>query len=96
MMMEAGRAHSPLCSMCKRRIAPGRPWFRCSVSACNAGRLKLRFCSTACFDAHIPTARHRNASCVEEPPAAAEAKRDADGESDARAGAHAPPGAPPA
>jgi hypothetical protein len=59
------RAHVT-CSMCKQRIAPESPRYRCSVSACNAGRLKLRFCSAGCFQRHIPTARHRKADCVEE------------------------------
>lgn len=61
----SSRPHTA-CSMCKQPIAPDRPRFRCSVSACNAGRMKLRFCSVACFQRHIPTARHRKASCVEE------------------------------
>jgi hypothetical protein len=54
--------------MCKQRIAAEGGWFRCSVSACNAGRLKLCFCSPACFERHIPTARHRSASCIAEEP----------------------------
>ena len=54
------------CSMCKRAIASQDPCYRCSVSACNAGRMKLRFCSVACFERHIPTARHRKADCVAE------------------------------
>ena len=50
--------------MCKQTIASEEPRYRCSVSACNAGRMKLRFCSVACFERHIPTARHRKADCV--------------------------------
>jgi hypothetical protein len=52
--------------MCRKKIAVGEKYFRCSVTACNTGRLKLYFCSVACWDAHLPTARHRNASAVEE------------------------------
>jgi hypothetical protein len=52
--------------MCRKKISVGAQFFRCSVTACNSGRLKLVFCSTACWDAHLPTARHRNASCVED------------------------------
>ena len=52
--------------MCRKPIALGAHYYRCSVTACNTGRVKLYFCSTACWDAHLPTARHRNASCVEE------------------------------
>jgi hypothetical protein len=52
--------------MCRARIAFDQTRYRCSVSACNIGRLKLRFCSVGCFQRHIPTARHRSAVCVEE------------------------------
>jgi len=52
--------------MCKQAIASDQPRYRCSVSACNAGRMKLRFCSVACFERHIPTARHRKAAYVVE------------------------------
>ncbi|MEK6608809.1 MAG: hypothetical protein AABZ30_14205, partial [Myxococcota bacterium] len=55
-----------LCSMCRKAILAGHRYWRCSVTACNTGRVKLYFCSTGCWDAHLPTARHRNASCVEE------------------------------
>ncbi len=55
-----------VCSMCRKKIAFGAKYFRCSVTACNAGRLKLVFCSPACWDAHLPTARHRNAAYIEE------------------------------
>ena len=44
----------------------GQKYWRCSVSTCNSGRVKLAFCSVACWDAHLPTARHRNASAIEE------------------------------
>jgi hypothetical protein len=50
--------------MCRQFIAAGQARYRCSVSACNAGRLKLRFCSSSCFERHIPTARHRRADCI--------------------------------
>ena len=53
-----------------RRIQPplhvGDKIWRCSVSTCNSGRVKFWFCSVACWDAHLPTARHRNASAIEE------------------------------
>jgi hypothetical protein len=61
------RAPSPtaVCATCRGEIAALAPRHRCSVSACNAGRFKLRFCSVACFERHVPTARHRGASCIE-------------------------------
>jgi len=67
-MNEAAVTQRPntTCSMCKQAISADRPRYRCSVSACNAGRMKLRFCSVGCFERHIPTARHRKADCVEE------------------------------
>lgn len=52
--------------MCRKPIAMGVKYFRCSVTACNAGRMKLVFCTPACWDAHLPTARHRSASYLEE------------------------------
>jgi hypothetical protein len=54
--------------MCKQSIGLSDVRYRCSVSSCNSGRLKLRFCSEGCFKKHIPTARHRKADCVEEAP----------------------------
>jgi hypothetical protein len=58
--------------MCRALIAPEQTRYRCSVSACNAGRIKLCFCSVGCFEKHIPTARHRRATCVVEVPSPAE------------------------
>ena len=55
-----------VCSMCRKPIAMGAKFWRCSVSTCNSGRVKLMFCAIACWDAHLPTARHRNASAIEE------------------------------
>jgi hypothetical protein len=55
-----------VCSMCRKPIPLETKYYRCSVSTCNSGRVKLMFCSMACWDAHLPTARHRNASAIEE------------------------------
>ena len=52
--------------MCRKPIAVGAKVIKCSVSTCNAGRVKFYFCSIACWDAHLPTARHRSASAIEE------------------------------
>jgi hypothetical protein len=49
------------CSSCKKEIALGATYFACSVSTCNRARLALYFCSVACWDAHLPEARHREA-----------------------------------
>ena len=55
------------CSLCKVPLDPGGTYLRCSVSSCNSGRMKMRFCSVSCWERHIPTARHRKAAYVEEP-----------------------------
>ena len=52
--------------MCRTSIALGAKYWRCSVSTCNSGRVKLYFCSVSCWDAHLPTARHRSAAAIEE------------------------------
>jgi hypothetical protein len=36
------------------------------VSTCNSGSFKLAFCKLACWDAHVPGARHRDAAALEE------------------------------
>ncbi len=50
-----------VCSTCKKPIAFEARYYRCSVSTCNRPRLALYFCSVACWDAHVPEARHRDA-----------------------------------
>ena len=50
-----------ICSICKRPIAFESQYFACSVSTCNRNRTALYFCSMACWDAHLPEARHREA-----------------------------------
>ena len=50
------------CGPCKRPIPFGAPFFMCSVSTCK----KNAFCSTACFHAHVPAMRHRDAWAEEE------------------------------
>jgi hypothetical protein len=65
---------SMACATCRKLIGPGLRYVRCTVASCNTGRQKLRFCSQRCWEAHVPTARHRNAGFVEEggpPPATA-------------------------
>jgi len=53
------------CSTCKSDIGFGKKHFVCSVSTCNRKRTGLAFCSVECWDAHLPTARHRDAWAVE-------------------------------
>lgn len=63
-----------VCATCRKLIALGATAYRCSVASCNAGRMKLRFCSVACWEKHVPTARHRNASWIAEDKAGASAE----------------------
>lgn len=53
------------CTSCRNEIEFGATYWVCSVSTCNRKRLGLFFCSVACWDAHMPGARHREAWAVE-------------------------------
>jgi hypothetical protein len=59
-------AQAFVCSMCRKPILVGGKVIKCSVSTCNSGRVRLVFCSAACWDSHLPNARHRSAYFVEE------------------------------
>ena len=54
------------CNICKKDIGFGASYFVCSVSTCNRKRTGLIFCSLPCFQAHLPTARHRDAWAEQE------------------------------
>ncbi len=54
------------CSICKTPIPFGGRYQSCSVSTCNRKRTQLTFCSVRCWEAHVPTLRHRDAWAVEE------------------------------
>jgi len=60
-MTELSESNWRHCSMCKVGIGFEADYFTCSVSTCNRKRTGLFFCSLACFEAHLPTARHRDA-----------------------------------
>jgi len=60
------REHWRVCSICKTPIDFGARYHRCSVSTCNRKRTQLSFCSVRCWEAHVPTMRHRDAWAVEE------------------------------
>ena len=53
------------CSSCKKPIDFGQKYWECSVSTCNRSRNPLFFCSVACWDAHVPLLRHRDAWAIE-------------------------------
>ncbi len=49
------------CSSCKTEIGFGRPYWTCSVTTCNRKGTDFVFCSLDCWEAHVPTLRHRDA-----------------------------------
>ena len=49
------------CSSCKKEIRFQATYWVCSVSTCNRKRTGLVFCTTSCWDAHLPTMNHREA-----------------------------------
>ncbi len=55
-----------VCSSCRKDIGFDQDYYTCSVSTCNRKRTALVFCSVACWDAHLPTARHRDAWAEEQ------------------------------
>lgn len=50
-----------VCSICKKELPFGSQYYLCSVSTCQRKRTGLYFCSPACFEAHLPMMRHRDA-----------------------------------
>src|SRR5690606_10607121 len=80
----------------------GDTYWVCSVSTCNRKRTGLYFCSVACWEAHLPSMRHREAWAVEKrAPSEAEYERMRREEGAAEAGgaaeaSAAPTGAAPA
>jgi hypothetical protein len=59
--MSQEAAHFRLCSSCRRPLDFGAKYYVCSVSTCNRVKMTLTFCSLPCFEAHVPTLRHREA-----------------------------------
>jgi hypothetical protein len=53
------------CSACRNELGFSTIHWVCSVSTCNRNRTRLVFCSVACWDSHVATARHRDAWAVE-------------------------------
>jgi len=49
------------CSSCKREIGFAATYWVCSVSTCNRKRTGLVFCTTSCWDVHLPLMNHREA-----------------------------------
>jgi hypothetical protein len=53
------------CSSCKKPIVLGAKYYVCSVSTCNGQRTGYVFDSVACFEVHLPAARHKDAAAIE-------------------------------
>jgi hypothetical protein len=54
------------CSSCRGEIAFEQVYWECSVSTCaRVAKTGLFFCSVPCWEAHLPTMRHREAWAVE-------------------------------
>lgn len=63
---EESRDYFRSCNICKKQIAYGATYYKCSVSTCNTKRFPFHLCSLDCFSAHAPEARHRDAWAEEE------------------------------
>lgn len=60
-MGEAGASFWRRCSSCKKEIGFTRTYWVCNVSTCNRKRTGLVFCTTSCWDVHLPLMNHREA-----------------------------------
>lgn len=49
------------CSTCKKPIAYATRYYVCSVSTCQRTATNFAFCTVDCWDAHVPTFRHKDA-----------------------------------
>lgn len=49
-----------VCTNCRKPIGFNTIYWVCSVSTCNRKRDPRFFCTVACWDAHVPVARHRD------------------------------------
>src|SRR5688500_186362 len=73
-----------VCSSCRSPIGFQATYWECSVSTCTRPRTGLFFCSVACWEAHLPEMRHREAWAVEKkaPSQADWSRREAEEEAD--------------
>lgn len=66
------------CSACKEWIGLDTVYFVCSVSTCNRKRTGLVFCTSDCWEVHLPLMNHREAWAEERrSPKTAEEAREA-------------------
>ena len=52
------------CATCKADIGFGEKYFQCSVSTCQRRNTDFAFCTQECWDAHVPTFRHKDAWAI--------------------------------
>jgi sRNA-binding protein len=92
------------CSSCKKEIGFTATYWVCNVSTCNRKRTGLVFCTTSCWDVHLPAMNHREAWAEERrAPTREEWRREQEAERKAAAAPArpaarepAPPARPPA
>lgn len=53
------------CSSCKKDIPFNIKYYECSVSTCTGPRTGYVFCTVACWERHVPGAKHRDAAAIE-------------------------------
>lgn len=53
------------CTTCKKEIEYKKIYYVCNVSTCTRKRAGFVFCSVSCWDAHVPTMRHKESWAVE-------------------------------
>ena len=96
-MSEAGMSFWRRCSSCKKEIGFTRTYWVCNVSTCNRKRTGLVFCSTSCWDVHLPLMNHREAWAEERRAPTREAwQREQAEEAASSRAASAPPASAPA
>src|SRR5688572_28493598 len=85
------------CSSCRASIGFEQIYWECSVSTCaRVARTGLFFCSVSCWEAHLPTMRHRESWAVEKrSPTAAAWQRQLAEDSGLATPSPAPPAARP-
>ena len=84
------------CSSCKKEIAFQATYWVCNVSTCNRKRTGLVFCSTSCWDFHLPTMNHRESWAEERRAPTREAWRKEQAAEQAQSAPPKPAPAPPA
>ena len=59
--MTTAQDHWRVCTTCRKPLAFGAEYYRCSVSTCQRRTTSYTFCSPECHQAHVPVLNHREA-----------------------------------